>query len=121
MREAIGLIPAWAWRPAGDPEGGCGDGRGCHRDHRGMLSRRGWPAGMRVVLRRERPHPGAPLDAVEERDGYRDQAIATNTAHASWLDIGLLVGVAGSSNIVRPASRPSNELVVSSPTAHRST
>ena len=86
-----------------------------------MLSLSGWPAGMRVVLRRERPHPGAPLDAVEERDGYRDQAIATNTAHASWLDIGLLVGVAGSSNIVRPASRPSSELVVSSPTAHRST
>jgi len=35
---------------------------------------------MRVLVRRERPHPGAQLDAFEERDGYRYQAIATNTA-----------------------------------------
>jgi hypothetical protein len=39
-----------------------------------------WPAGMRVLVRRERPHPGAQLDAFEERDGWRYQAIATNTA-----------------------------------------
>jgi hypothetical protein len=34
---------------------------------------------MRVLVRRERPHPGAQLDAFEERDGWRYQAIATNT------------------------------------------
>ncbi len=34
---------------------------------------------MRVIVRRERPHPGAQLDAIEERDGYRYQAITTNT------------------------------------------
>ena len=38
-----------------------------------------WPDGMRVLVRRERPHPGAQLDAFEERDGWRYQAIATNT------------------------------------------
>jgi hypothetical protein len=43
-------------------------------------SRREWPARMRVLVRRERPHPGAQLDAFEERDGYRYQAVATNTA-----------------------------------------
>ncbi len=35
---------------------------------------------MRVIVRRERPHPGAQLDAFEEADGYRYQAVCTNTA-----------------------------------------
>ena len=34
---------------------------------------------MRVLVRRERPHPGAQLDVFEERDDYRYQAVATNT------------------------------------------
>ena len=35
---------------------------------------------MRVIVRRERPHPGAQLCVFEERDGYRYQAFVTNTA-----------------------------------------
>jgi len=35
---------------------------------------------MRVVVRRERPHPGAQLSLFEERDGWRYQAFVTNTA-----------------------------------------
>jgi hypothetical protein len=27
----------------------------------GLLGLAGWPAGMRVIVRRERPHPGAQL------------------------------------------------------------
>ena len=38
-----------------------------------------YPPGMRVIVRRERPHPGAQLDAIEERDGYRYTAFATDT------------------------------------------
>jgi len=34
---------------------------------------------MRVIVRRELPHPGATLDAVEVRDGYPYQAFTTNT------------------------------------------
>src|SRR5680860_355693 len=34
---------------------------------------------MRIIVRRERPHPGAQLSLFEERDGWRYQAIATNT------------------------------------------
>ena len=34
---------------------------------------------MRVLVRRELPHPGATLDAFEIRDGYRYQAFTTNT------------------------------------------
>jgi hypothetical protein len=38
-----------------------------------------YPPGTRVTVRRERPHPGAQLDAIEERDGYRYTAFATDT------------------------------------------
>jgi hypothetical protein len=32
-----------------------------------------------VLVRRERPHPGAQIDAFEERDGWRYQCLATDT------------------------------------------
>jgi Transposase DDE domain group 1 len=38
-----------------------------------------WPVGMRVIVRRERPHPGAQLSLFEEADGWRYQIFATNT------------------------------------------
>jgi hypothetical protein len=38
-----------------------------------------WPKDMRVIVRRERPHPGAQLSLFEEADGYRYQLFATNT------------------------------------------
>ena len=34
---------------------------------------------MRVILRRERPHPGAQLSLFKAHDGWRYQAFATNT------------------------------------------
>jgi hypothetical protein len=38
-----------------------------------------YPAGTRVIVRRERPHPGAQLDLIEQRDGYRYTGFATDT------------------------------------------
>jgi hypothetical protein len=38
-----------------------------------------WPAGSRVIVRRERPHPGAQL-AFTDHDGHRFQAILTDQA-----------------------------------------
>jgi hypothetical protein len=38
----------------------------------------GWPAGMRVIARRERPHPGAQLRSIDD-DGWRITSFATNT------------------------------------------
>jgi hypothetical protein len=40
----------------------------------------GWPEGIRVIVGRERPHPGAQLSLFEEHDGWRYQAFVTNTA-----------------------------------------
>jgi antitoxin (DNA-binding transcriptional repressor) of toxin-antitoxin stability system len=104
VRAAITALPTWAWTDAVTADGGLRDGAqvveitdqltevarlGAARRRRdrttaGLPERtekvRSWPAGMRVIVRRERPHPGAQLDLVEERDGYRYQAFATNTA-----------------------------------------
>jgi len=44
----------------------------------GLLNLSGWPTGMRVVIRKERPHPGAQL-RVTDIDGNRITAFATNT------------------------------------------
>lgn len=44
-----------------------------------MLDLSKWPDGMRVIVRRERPHPGAQLSLFEEADGWRYQALASNT------------------------------------------
>lgn len=41
---------------------------------------KGWPAGMRIIVRRERPHPGARVaqDRLDDAEGYRLTAFATN-------------------------------------------
>jgi hypothetical protein len=39
----------------------------------------GAESGTRIVVRRERPHPGAQLSLLEERDGWRSQCLATDT------------------------------------------
>jgi hypothetical protein len=80
-RSAIGAIPARVWADAIDADGGHREGAGL-AEITGVLSGRslaGYPAGTRVIVRRERPHPGAQLDAFEEADGWRYTAFATDT------------------------------------------
>ena len=45
-----------------------------------LLTLTRWPSGIRVIVRREHPHPGAQLSLFEHRDGWRYQAFVTNTA-----------------------------------------
>lgn len=89
IRAAITQIPRWAWTPAVDGAGGWRDGADV-AEVTGLLDLAGWPQAMRVIIRRERPHPGAQLDAFEERDGYRYQAMATNTGVWTELPAGTL-------------------------------
>jgi hypothetical protein len=79
VRQAITLVPASAWQVALDADGQVRE----HADVAeltGLLTLPGWPAGMRVIVRREHPHPGAPLSLFEHRDGWRYQAFVTDTA-----------------------------------------
>jgi Transposase DDE domain group 1 len=75
---AIARVPARAWTPAVTSHGELRE----HADVAevtGLLDLSGWPEGMRVIVRREHPHPGAQLSLFEATDGYRYQAFATNT------------------------------------------
>ena len=57
-------------------------------DFTGLLNLTGWPEGMRVIVRRERPHPGAQL-RFDDVDGYRLTAFATNTTTGTLQDLEL--------------------------------
>ena len=81
IREAITRVPKRAWTPAMDADGEV-------REHADIVEITGllpdtltkaWPTGMRVIVRREHPHPGAQLSLFEHTDGWRYQAFATNT------------------------------------------
>jgi hypothetical protein len=39
-----------------------------------------WPTDLRIICRRERPHPDAQLSLFEDIDGWRYQLLATNTS-----------------------------------------
>lgn len=78
VRDAIKLVPNNVWTPASDADGGVREG-GDVAELTGLLDLTGWPEGIRIIVRRERPHPGAQLSLFEEHDGWRYQAIATNT------------------------------------------
>ena len=45
----------------------------------GLIELRGWPAGTRLILRKERPHPGAQR-RITDADGLRSTGFLTNTA-----------------------------------------
>ena len=81
-RAAIGALPKHVWADAIDADGGHRDGAGLAEITAVLPARglAGYPVGTRVIVRRERPHPGAQLDAFEERDGWRYTAFATDTA-----------------------------------------
>ncbi len=80
-RDAIGLVPSSAWADAIDADGDHRDGADL-AEITGLLPARalaGYPTGTRVIVRRERPHPGAQLDLFEHADGWRYTAFATDT------------------------------------------
>lgn len=73
----IAEIPASAWTPAYDSNGEIRDGAFV-AELTGLLDLSKWPTGMRVIIRKERPHPGAQLRTTDV-DGNRITAFATNT------------------------------------------
>jgi hypothetical protein len=79
--DAIAIIPTTVWAEAIDADGGHRDGAGL-AEITGLLPAKAladYPPGTRVIVRRERPHPGAQLDLIETRDGWRYTAFATDT------------------------------------------
>lgn len=73
----LARVPERAWQCAYDADGEPRDGAWV-LEVTGLLNLSAWPAGMRVIVRRERPHPGAQL-RITDADGHRLTAFATNT------------------------------------------
>jgi hypothetical protein len=78
VHDAIHTVPESAWQTTLDTDGEPRDGAGVV-EITGLLNLAKWPTGMRVIVRREKPHPGAGLTLFEAADGWRYQALATNT------------------------------------------
>jgi len=76
VRAAILEIPEDAWVPALDQNGSERE-NGQVAEITGSVELSSWPQRSRLIVRRERPHPGAQL-SFTDRDGYRFQAILTD-------------------------------------------
>ncbi len=86
----LDALPRQGWTPAYDSHGRPRDGAEV-AELTGLLPEltgRGWPPGMRVIARRERPHPGAQL-RLTDADGWRITIFATNTAGGQLADLEL--------------------------------
>lgn len=82
--EALGKVPRQAWRAAIDGDGLPREGAQVAELTRYLpATLTGWPAGMRVIARRERPHPGAQLRLTDD-EGWRITCFATNTRGPGW-------------------------------------
>ncbi|GAB3869716.1 IS1380 family transposase [Nocardioides maradonensis] len=95
VKTAIEAIPEQAWRAAVDGDGEPRDGAQVAeltawmpapvkvQNRTARPGPKDWPAGMRVIARRERPHPGAQL-RLTDHNGWRITCFATNTRGPGW-------------------------------------
>jgi hypothetical protein len=74
---AILALPKDMWEVAYDTDGQIRDGAWV-AELTGMLDLTSWPKGMRIIVRRERPHPGAQLRFTDV-DGHRFTCFVTGT------------------------------------------
>jgi hypothetical protein len=87
VQQAILTLPDRVWEPAYDAEAKVRPGAWV-AEITGMLDLAKWPAGMRVIVRKERPHPGAQL-RFTDIGGHRFTAFATGTKGGQLADLEL--------------------------------
>lgn len=77
VRGTITDLPESAWQSAIDGDGQEREGAQVTEltDHLDLSS---WPEGTRLIVRRERPHPGAQLSVLDCETGYRHTAFITD-------------------------------------------
>lgn len=85
VQAAILAVPDDAWVPAYDLNGRPRTGAWV-AEITDMLDLSKWPTGSRVIIRRERPHPGAQL-RFTDADGHRFTAFITDTTGGQLPDI----------------------------------
>lgn len=91
IQAKLATIPAELWEPAYDADGQIRPGAWI-AEVTGLFNLDTRPAGMRLIVRKERPHPGAQL-RITDIDGHRITAFVTNTTRGQLADLEL--GTAG--------------------------
>ncbi|WP_372337870.1 IS1380 family transposase [Streptomyces sp. MK5] len=81
VRRAIRSVPDRLWHPALDQDGTLRDGAEV-AELTGLVDLDGYPAGTRIIVRRERPHPGAQLSLFDQDEGLRHQVFLTDTPYS---------------------------------------
>jgi Transposase DDE domain group 1 len=76
VRQALLELPEAAFKAALDAEGETRE-RAWVTELTDYVELQGWPAGSRLIARRERPHPGAQL-SFTDRDGHRFTCLLTD-------------------------------------------
>ncbi|MFE6337690.1 IS1380 family transposase [Streptomyces sp. NPDC057798] len=84
IHQAVLKIPKKAWTPAYDANGTERPGAWVAE----ITDLSTWPKGMRLIVRKERPHPGAQL-RFTDLDGLRLTCFATNTQGGQLADLEL--------------------------------
>ncbi|MBF6303076.1 IS1380 family transposase [Nocardia amamiensis] len=84
---AVNAIPEHVWTPAYDAEGQVRPGAWV-AEITDLADLSGWADGMRLIVRKERPHPGAQL-RFTDLDGLRLTAFVTNTRRGQLPDLEL--------------------------------
>jgi hypothetical protein len=87
IQAQLASIPDDAWEPAYDADRQLRPGAWV-AEVTGLFDLAGWPAGMRLIVRKERPHPGAQL-RITDIDGLRITAFVTNTTKGQPADLEL--------------------------------
>ena len=77
VQAIVDTLGADAWTPAVEGDGTPRDGAWV-AEVTGLIDLDTWPAGSRLILRKERPHPGAQLTFTDV-EGHRITAVLTNT------------------------------------------
>jgi len=85
--DLLAKIPDHVWTPAYTSDGDVREGAWV-AELTDLLDLSDWPAGIRVIARKERPHPGAQL-RLTDIDGHRITAFATNTRGGQLPDLEL--------------------------------
>jgi hypothetical protein len=79
VRQAITAVPQGDWRPAIEPDEQVRDGAWV-AEITDLVDLGAWPERSRLIVRKERPHPGASLSLFDTIEGLRHTAFITDTA-----------------------------------------
>ncbi len=77
VRDGVVMVPTGCWHRAINADGSHRDGAQV-AELTDLVNLDAWPEGTRLIVRRERPHPGAQLSLFDTIEGHRHTAFITN-------------------------------------------